>query len=846
LLINGDSTGISDIIYKISLTAPYDSNGQLGTVYNTVTADPQFLDANQQKLVTFSYPLPQAFSGKNLNLHIQAFLKSGTPLGWADTNLSVSGGLPILTVSNGFLTVDGQQYPVDVGPTLYETSTSTTVSIKLSNTNNTAITVTPNIKVYNRTIDNSPLKTYAGDAVTVKANSSVTVTYPLDRFSNKAGVYAGDISFVDANNSVRALDFQYRYIVAGNIITISSITSTASLIKSGDIIPITINYSGSPYDIATGNISGNGSAQLDVKIFNEKDELVGTYSDTTDFNIGSSKNISIKAQAAAQAIRVEVTATQNGTVVATYSTKLSANYDQAKNNIVTNGDNNHMTAIMYGILGVIIVIILIALIIKFASMRRAKVLVALLIIGVTSFFTIFPTAQAYTETGRKSINGVWDYTGYDFVGNGSGTGHYPPNDGRSPNPSYSSGNLPQGYTGQDGAHWHVSGCTDSVHCADYSPQVTINSPGTTDVYAPGQAFNFTGAAYASACINNQQDIAVTATLTDSNGNVIQTANFTYYDVNNAGGTGHYQVEGGTQFSLPHGGVFTAPSTPGTYTLSFRIDSYQNVPGRTLNTSKYANTKDPLTGNKYGSENKTLDPATLGGYVTGTVKVVVVANTPPTVSISANPSTVNSGDSSILTWHPNNADSCTASDGWSGPVSTVDPTSQSVGPLTVATRYTITCKNTAGSASNSVVVNVNPCPVPPQNPVNPTTSDTDSVTPTVSDTNNPNPSDPGYVNPSGYQSMNTNTHASQAAAVLLADNPCGPTSVTPSVSIYANPNPIAYNTASTLTWYSNNADSCTAIAGPGFSTGGLTTNSTGVSTGNLTSAQTFTIDCHNNA
>ena len=62
---------------------------------------------------------------------------------------------------------------------------------------------------------------------------------------------------------------------------------------------------------------------------------------------------------------------------------------------------------------------------------------------------------------------------------------------------------------------------------------------------------------------------------------------------------------------------------------------------------------------------------------------------------------------------------------------------------------------------------------------------------------------------------------------------------PTVSITANPNPIAYNTPSTLTWTMGGgpASSCTASGGGAKSIGGSE------STGNLVSSQTYTITCN---
>jgi hypothetical protein len=59
---------------------------------------------------------------------------------------------------------------------------------------------------------------------------------------------------------------------------------------------------------------------------------------------------------------------------------------------------------------------------------------------------------------------------------------------------------------------------------------------------------------------------------------------------------------------------------------------------------------------------------------------------------------------------------------------------------------------------------------------------------------------------------------------------------PTASISANPTSIPYNTASTISWSSTDADSCT-VSPPGW-----TGTSGSQSTGNLTSSQTYTVSC----
>ncbi len=78
---------------------------------------------------------------------------------------------------------------------------------------------------------------------------------------------------------------------------------------------------------------------------------------------------------------------------------------------------------------------------------------------------------------------------------------------------------------------------------------------------------------------------------------------------------------------------------------------------------------------------------------------------PTVTLNANPTTVASGASSILTWSSTNATSCTASGAWSGNQTTSG--SVSTGAITSSSTYNLTCTGAGGSASASTTVTVTP-------------------------------------------------------------------------------------------------------------------------------------------
>jgi hypothetical protein len=86
---------------------------------------------------------------------------------------------------------------------------------------------------------------------------------------------------------------------------------------------------------------------------------------------------------------------------------------------------------------------------------------------------------------------------------------------------------------------------------------------------------------------------------------------------------------------------------------------------------------------------------------------------PTVTLSALPTTVTSGATSVLTWTSKNATSCTASGAWSGTELTAG--SYTTPALTLNSTYTLACSGSGGTTSASAAVTVTPLTVGPNPP-----------------------------------------------------------------------------------------------------------------------------------
>ncbi|MFZ2555544.1 MAG: lamin tail domain-containing protein [Minisyncoccia bacterium] len=197
---------------------------------------------------------------------------------------------------------------------------------------------------------------------------------------------------------------------------------------------------------------------------------------------------------------------------------------------------------------------------------------------------------------------------------------------------------------------------------------------------------------------------------------------------------------------------------------------------------------------------------------------------PTLTLTATPSTISSGATSVLAWTSSNVTSCTASNGWSGAKALSG--SEIVSP-SATTTYALNCTGSNGSISKSVTVNVTP-----------TTPDTPTLTLTAT---------PTTVQAGGNSSLAwTSTNASVCTATggwtgskALSGNESVTVSATttyilsctgaggsiqkevtvnttpqptPTISLSADPLSVQANGTSTLTWSSTNTTLCVASNG----------------------------------
>ena len=201
---------------------------------------------------------------------------------------------------------------------------------------------------------------------------------------------------------------------------------------------------------------------------------------------------------------------------------------------------------------------------------------------------------------------------------------------------------------------------------------------------------------------------------------------------------------------------------------------------------------------------------------------VKGNKPPTISLSASPTTVTMNGSTTINWSSKRASDCAASGDWSGSKATSG--SQTIGSLKADSTFTLSCSGLGGSINESISITV-------AAEATPTPSVTLSASPSSlpyngSTTLSWDSANSSSCTASGGWSGDKAASGSQTIVALTTNSnfnlSCsGPggdasdsVSITvaaplPTLSFSASPSTVAQNGSTTLEWSSTDVTSCTA-------------------------------------
>ena len=420
VVINGRDFYTQNLNYKVFLVGDYNENGGL---YNYEWDNQQFgpvsLEKTERKSIKFSYKLPISsegyIQGKQLGIKVWFFSDNNAPLGWTDTFVKVtdSGVSPVI-LSEASIKIDNVTFGLQNGPMLYPDKKAT-LDLILSNPSSSEVDLFPSLSIYEMQKMEKPVmsKTF-GSTILKEKSTDNKISISLPNFSDKPGVYVGEAVLKDKNGIARTQEISFRYIIAGDVISVRSLVADKTSFSTGESIGLKITYTGSPHDIsikvASTTPTVSESINLNVKIYNEKDQLVGEYNGSIEGKyIGNvslinfnSKDFNIVATANAKAIYAEASFVKDGKKIGSYTSKFSGDFDAIKENDQKQNMSNTIVLIISTFIILFVIIFLLFRILRKKGIKNSGIPMAVLFLllslpGMT-FASVpsAPTGPVYT------------------------------------------------------------------------------------------------------------------------------------------------------------------------------------------------------------------------------------------------------------------------------------------------------------------------------------------------------------------------------------------------------------------------------------------------------------------
>lgn len=344
VLQNKDTRPSNDWIYRASITE--DNEGGPGDIINSVLyKDVISIPGNQETKLNFSIPLLTTLPTGTYGLEVELLTASvANPGPFFYKQIKVTGsGAGFLTIKKLALVANDVEEPPTVGLP-HKASDTLKARMEIENKNQSAITATPEFKIYIRQSHKEPFQVVSTSETVFPGNSTKTVDLDIPALP-EGNSYWGEAIFKTEDQQVAKIA-PFRIVISGTSAKIIRVTTDKTEYKKGETVKVLVEYTGPVEDYPTGDL---GSGDLQVKI-KSGFRQIGSGEATIDLNQAGSAEINIPASASFKNSEIEVTILKDSKVLDQFISKQNGG-----NNLVDLATSNLVPIL--GVLGVASVVL---------------------------------------------------------------------------------------------------------------------------------------------------------------------------------------------------------------------------------------------------------------------------------------------------------------------------------------------------------------------------------------------------------------------------------------------------------------------------------------------------------
>jgi hypothetical protein len=329
---------LSNLKYTLSLVSDYDKDEIPYIVYDIKSFGPEILNKSEIKDINFIYSLPDVFYGnKDYGIRLKVYTGAGSLLGWVDSFIKINKKAEgfdvnnLFLIKNSYIKVDEKEFKLQEGPTIRDDRRAD-LHIVINNLSKNKITLFPEIKIYDRTISGDLINTFNPDIFELLPNKDNDISINLNKFIYKPGVYEGILNLKDNNGNNLLPIILFRYIVYGNIVTIQGISIDKDQISKNKEVNLNVLYTGSPVDIVTGDVYKNNFLKTSIVLKDDNNKVFAKYDGDINYSNGISVDIPLRILSSVKSANVEIKVfNDKGEIITQYKDRLG---DLPSNNTV--------------------------------------------------------------------------------------------------------------------------------------------------------------------------------------------------------------------------------------------------------------------------------------------------------------------------------------------------------------------------------------------------------------------------------------------------------------------------------------------------------------------------------
>jgi len=357
LIKNFEDSYVNDIVICYQLFKENQEGLPGSLLDNKIEKEAFSLAPSQEITKSFSYKLPLNLPQGGFILRIQLATARGEELGWIDQKITIQTQGKFLFLDNFWFLAEGKQkYPPGVG---FYCKPGDTPQIIFDVSNQTSFTITayPKIITYKRNEGGKIIKIQEEKEITFNPSSQKTLTYSLPSLTIPDTYLSKVTLFEKATNQPISNSIYFRWIVSSpDDAEILFVKTDKNFYQANEKAKIEVSYTG-PADIRVGG----GKAQLQIKMFDQKGNLVGEFQKEIDLKVGT-EIIEVPIQRKVENPKIEVAIVKNGKVLDSHKVQINPfvsserkpSFFEKNKNIILPG----------GILLVVLIILVIFLVLK--------------------------------------------------------------------------------------------------------------------------------------------------------------------------------------------------------------------------------------------------------------------------------------------------------------------------------------------------------------------------------------------------------------------------------------------------------------------------------------------------